>query len=189
MSIRICGVLDAQPSDFIQDVERFELPSEDVPDEVSQELPALVGGLTRQEDPPQPVDGHVPSQEKRADRSERDGDRTGAVGTAGEARQPAVSGDEPVGGFGSHGGPAAKATIQYRVVPGELQEAELEEAQERLRCGVLLEQTEKGVQELEHRLALLILGQELVRQVDQVGGPERLFQIGTDQGKMRNHLR
>ena len=183
------GVSDPEPSDFIQDVERFELPSEEVPDEMGEEPAALVGGLPRQEDLSQPLDRHFAPQKQRADRSERNGDRTGAVGTAGEAHQPAVGGDKPIGRLVSHGGAAEKAPIQHGVVPGELQETELEEAQERLRRGVFLKQTEKGMEELKHLLVLLLFRQELVRQVDQVGGTQRLFQIGADQGKMRDYLR
>ena len=77
---------------------------------------------------------------------------------AGETRQSAVGGGESVGGLGSDRGFAEQATIQHRVVPGELQEADLEESQDRLRGGALLEQTEKIVQELEHRLVLLVFG-------------------------------
>ena len=35
---------DAQPPNFIQDVQRFQLPSEEVPDEGGEEPPTLVGG-------------------------------------------------------------------------------------------------------------------------------------------------
>ena len=45
MSIRNRGGSDFQSPDFIQDMNRFQLPSEGVADEMGEEPPTLVGGL------------------------------------------------------------------------------------------------------------------------------------------------
>lgn len=118
-------------------------------DEMGQELPAFVGGLPRKKDAAQTVDFRLPSQQERPDRSEGDGDAVRAGGPAAGARQAAVGGVEPIDRLFSDRFFAHQAMIQHRVVSGEPQEADLEEAEDRLRGGALFNQKKKIVQELE----------------------------------------
>jgi hypothetical protein len=63
-------LLNSQPADVIEDVYRFQFPSEDVSDKKGEELPAFVGGLIRKQEPAQLVDPHLASQKQRPDRPE-----------------------------------------------------------------------------------------------------------------------
>ncbi len=125
-------MLYSQPADFIQDVNRFQLPSEDVADEMGKEAPAFVGGLSREEQTAQPVDLHLAPQEQRPDRPEGDGDGIRGFGTADKAGQSAVGGVEPVGRLFAKRRFTDEAVIQERVISGELQEADFEETEESL---------------------------------------------------------
>src|SRR5450756_2712598 len=116
MSIRNRGGSDPQAADFIQDVNRFQLPSEEVADEMGEEAAAFICGLIREEQAAQTVDLHLASQQQRPDRSERYGDGVPAPGCADVAGQTAFGGVETVGRLFYDRRLAGNAAVQNRVI-------------------------------------------------------------------------
>src|SRR4030042_4371414 len=94
-------------------MKRFGVPSEEIPDKMGQEAPALLRGLLRQVQPAQPADLHLASQKQGHDRPEGYGDGARDRGTAGGADQSALGG-EPVRGFPADRRFTGKAMVQHR---------------------------------------------------------------------------
>ena len=153
-----------------------------------EEAPAFVRGLTRQEQAAQTADLHLASQEQRPDRPKGDGDGVRASGPAAVAGQTAFCGVETVGHPFSDWRFAAETVVQNRVVSGDPEEADLEEAQKRLRHGGPFQEPKKIPQKEKRSLVLFVFRRELIREIDQVGSGQRFFQIGADAGKMREDV-